>query len=187
MKLSAKYFYHVLCEDVQTRCFICAVLNNQGIIKHKITVDMSPSGEKCGSAFVRQNYKIQLRLIQSKKFINNVLIVCCDADDNSIDERIRFIEEYPDGTIVDRKKESVIIWIPKREIENWIHFWREGTDEEHKFVHAGRKLESCKDEAEKMSKYLSGQKPKLEVLSSIEHAKKEFDRVCMMQKKNDTN
>ena len=181
MKISNRYSYEILCEDVQTRFFIYNVLKRQGIENHKIRIDMAPQGTICGSQYVAQKYPDKVKAFLGKNFKNIVLLVCIDADNFSIEERVRFIESGAQNISYDRKKEQIIIWVPKRQIENWIYFWSKGTNEETDYRHNG-KPQKCKDEANMMSDYLSSKIEKEDVLTSIIHAKKEFERVCFLQK-----
>ncbi len=180
MKLSKEYTYKVLCEDAQTRTFLYSFLSHQGINSHKIRIDMSPAGKLCGSQYVEQQYRKNVIEYFGKRFQNIVLLVCTDADNLSVEKRVEFVENKAIDVECDRKKETIIIWAPRRQIENWIHFWREGASEEDEFRHTG-KPERCSKEAEMMSEYLSGQMEKELTLPSIEHAKQEYERVCSLQ------
>ena len=184
MKLSKNYSYEVLCEDAQTRCFLYAFLKSQGICRHKIYVDMAPAGSVCGSQYVRQKYPEKVRYYCSRNYRNIVIIVCADADNLSVGERIRFIEDNDESIDFDRQQELIVIWVPRKQIENWMYFWRSGADEEKEFRHTGNP-ERCSEEAQMMSDYLSGQMIKDGVLPSIDYARKEFERICFIQKSND--
>ena len=180
MKFSKKCKYHILCEDAQTRSFLYNVLKSQGINRHKIYIDMAPAGDICGSQYVAQKYPDKVKEYCSHNYQKYVLIVCSDADNLSIDDRLHFIERTADDIDYDRQKELITIWIPRKQIENWIQFWRNGSGEEEDFRHTG-KPERCSEEAEMMSDYLSGQRIKEVVLPSIEFAKTEFERICRIQ------
>ena len=182
MKLSDKYHYTVLCEDAQTRTFVLQFLKIQGITVRRIRVNMSPAGQSCGSEFIRQQYPTEMNLLARKNYLRLTLIVVSDADMMSVEERIRFIESKSDNTDFDREKEPIIFWIPKRQIENWIHFFRNGnTDENTDYRHTG-KPEMCKTEASKFSDYLCdiGEEYST-ILPSLVFAKNEYLRVCKLQ------
>jgi len=180
MRLSDRYSYEILCEDAQTRCFMIALLKKQGINRHKIYIDMAPAGTICGSQYVAQKYPDKVNDFLSRNYKNNVLIVCTDADNLSVEERVQFVENNAKDIKYNRQEVRIIIWIPRRQIENWIHFWQERTGEEIDFKHTG-KPEKCRLEAEKMSDYLSDQIAVKDIIPSIEYAKKEYMRVCKMQ------
>ena len=80
-------------------------------------------------------------------------------------------------------KDMAMIWIPKREIETWIHYLRgEDVDEEMSFRHDGDPV-SCSSEAKKMVKIC--QNPKAinfdRPLPSLSAAVTEYGRVCQLQ------
>ena len=190
MKLSNEYRYTVLCEDAQTRSFVQAFLDEQGIGMRRIHFNMAPAGDGCGSQYVRKYYSSEVRTILSMNYQKLVLIVCMDADNYSVIERKRELDEQlkvdfckdNNYRFRDLSKECIVFWIPKRQIENWIHFLRdEETNEDIDYKHDGKPAK-CKSEAVVLSRYfreiVSFEK---EVLSSIEYAKKEYDRVCKLQ------
>lgn len=181
MKISDRYSYEIICEDVQTRHFLLNIFISQGIDRHKIRIDMAPKGDICGSQYVAQMYPDRVKAFFGKNYRNVVLLACADADNLTIAERVRFIENSAKDIDYERQKEPILIWIPKRQIENWIHFWREGTNEETDYRHTG-KPEKCKTEAKMMSDYLSGQIDRNGILPSIVHAKREFERICNLQR-----
>ena len=75
------------------------------------------------------------------------------------------------------------MWIPKREIETWIHFLRgEETDETVEYRHTGAPVK-CKDEAITMMEYCRDLIPlDVQAVPSIGMAKTEYKRVCELQK-----
>lgn len=193
MKLSGDYRYTILCEDVQTRTFLQAFLVDQGISGRKISSNVSPSGDGCGSQYVRKYYPSEVRTILCKRFQKLVLIVSMDADNYTIEERKQELaqqlisdfsndKKYSD---VDISKECIIIWFPKRQIENWIHFLRgEDTNEEVDYQHGGkrRKAERCKKEAKALLRYFQDlENDEKDVLPSMIAAKEEYKRVCQLQ------
>ena len=190
MKLSNEYRYSVLCEDAQTRSFIQAFLDDQGIGIRRIHFNMAPAGDGCGSQYVRKYYPSEVRTILSMNYQKLVLIVCMDADNYSVLERKMELDEQLKSDFCadsryqanDLSKECIIVWIPKRQIENWIHFLRnEETNEDIDYKHGG-KPEKCKFEASILSKYFQGAiSIEKEILSSIKFAKEEYDRVCELQ------
>lgn len=187
MKLNKDYQYTVLCEDVQSRGFISSFLKAQGIGFRKIRLINVPAERGCGEAFVKNNYVDEVLFLKKKNFDRHVLIVCMDADTHTIQERERYLElelkqnELTKG--INRLDEFIILWIPKRQIENWIHFFREESTTEDKDYHHTGKPDSCKFEANNMSLYFQGLKVfEHGILPSIDFAKKEYDRICNMQK-----
>ena len=191
MKLSSDYRYTILCEDVQTRTFLHAFLVDQGINRRKISWNVSPAGDGCGSQYVRKYYPSEVRTILCKSFQKLVLIVSMDADNHTIENRKHELEQQLVSDFSDEKryspvdisKECIILWFPKRQIENWIHFLRgEATNEDVDYPHGGRKPERCKEEAKALSRYFQDlENYEKDVLPSIESAKAEYKRVCQLQ------
>ena len=187
MKLSAGYQYTILCEDEKTKAFITNILVSQGINRHRISTDVAPSGTGSGEAYVRKQYKINLRAIRRFNYNARTLIVCTDADVHSLEERkLSFSNECSnvEPEIYDRtKKEPVIIWIPKRNIETWIEFFKHdgnGVNEEAQYK-INNKNVKCKEEARKMSDFLQGKRDYKDYLSSLEDAYEEYENLCKVQ------
>lgn len=187
MKLSAGYQYTILCEDEKTKAFIRNILVSQGINLHRISTEVAPSGAGSGEAYVRNKYKNNLRAIRRFNYNARTLIVCTDADVHSLKERKESFSnecKNEEPKIKDRtKKEPVIIWIPKRNIETWIEFFKNdgvGVDEETQYKINSKNV-SCKAEAQKMSDFLQGKRHYQDCLSSLEDAFIEYENLCKVQ------
>ena len=186
MTLSKDYRYTVLCEDAQTKSFIVEILKAHGIITRRIKVINYPCGKGCGSAFVNREYPREVHLLHELNFQKLVLVVCTDADNFSVDTRKKMLDDSVSKNLSkwNRENRFIILFIPKREIETWIHFLRgEDVDEKMEFKHSG-KPETCKEEAHKFADYCRGLlEMKTEPLPSMVEAKKEYVRVCGLQAK----
>ena len=184
MKLNETYEYIVLCEDAQTKTFILTFLLQHNVPSGKIHFRNYPVGKGCGEQFVREEYSKEARLLSSRyKYKREVLVVCSDADSYSVkkkvksldDEVIRFNKEW------DRKRFPILMWIPKREIETWIHYLRgENVDEQTSYRHSGNP-ERCKKEVVRFKEYCQDVIKIDEVPQSMIFAKGEYIRVCNMQ------
>lgn len=182
MKLSDRYQYYILCEDAQMDSFINAFLKCNGIGPRKRYTIPIPAGRGCGEAFVRTQLPKEIKMLRAKKYLKLAVIVCTDADKLPVSEREKMLVERVRTEIPqwDYKDEMLLIWIPKREIETWIEFFKgEEVDENMDFKHDGNPF-SCKDEAEKMFLYCKG-KEYSNVLLSLVKAKGEFERICRLQ------
>ena len=91
MKLSKDYQYQILCEDVQMRGFILSFLGAQGIKFQKVRVCNYPCGKGCGEDFVRRELPREVKILHATNYIRTVLIVCSDADNLSVDKRIKLL------------------------------------------------------------------------------------------------
>nr|WP_297705261.1 hypothetical protein [uncultured Butyrivibrio sp.] len=190
MKLSKEYRYHILCEDVQTRTFIESFLHALDISFRRIHSNMAPKGENCGEQYVRKYLYSEAKLIVNCNYQKLTLIVCTDADINEVQQRRKQLldqlradsEKDSKGAPIDVEKECIMIWIPKRQIENWIHFLRnEDVTEDIDYRHSGSRPESCKDEAQKIMEYFQNMIAFEKVLPSLSVAKGEYERVCRLQ------
>ncbi len=118
------------------------------------------------------------------------MIVCIDADTNTVDYRKKQLDEQmkeeqkADNKAItfDVQKECIMIWVPKRQIENWICFLRgEDTTEDKDYRHSGNTPDSCKYEAKELLRYFMGEDDYKDVLPSIKSARKEYEKVCNLQ------
>ena len=114
------------------------------------------------------------------------MIIFADADDHTVEERKTILDDEVRKEIKgwDRTNEPIIMWIPKRQIETWIHFLSGNeTDEMIRYRHTGKPI-SCKDQAVKYAQYcqdidLFDDKE----LPSMLAGKTEYKRVCELQEK----
>ena len=185
MKLSKNYQYHILCEDAQSRSFINATLSDQGISARKVFCNSIPCGKGCGEVAVRRGFPKEIRRLKATSYNKQVLIVCTDADKYTIDERKAFLDKevISQGLKWDKQQDPIMIWIPKRQIETWIHALnQEDVDENMVFPHLGKPV-SCKKQAKKFSQYCQNlielEPP---ALDSIIESKNEYNRICGLQK-----
>ena len=183
MKFSERYQYTIVCEDGQTKDFLLNIMKSQGINERKIRINSAEAGIGSGEAFVRREYPKELKKLRSMSYMKRALIVCTDADLYSIEERKTALDQYckeTDNCPARKKQEPVMIWIPRRAIENWIHFWGEedeNVQEETEYRHTGNPVR-CKEEAIKMSRYLQGHQLVSDPLRSLIDAKQEYENLC---------
>ena len=187
MKFNDRYMYTILCEDRQTLEFIKHLLKIQGINTRKIYSIIAESGIGSAEAFVRREYPKRLKAMRSFNYNKMALLVCTDADRLSVEERKEQLRTYCLESNIDdcprRENEAVMVWIPKRSIENWIHFFREypkEVSEETVYPHGGNP-DKCKEEARKMSYYLQNLKEYERVIDSLSIAKEEYLKLCNNQ------
>jgi len=186
MKLNRNYQYIILCEDVQMRTFILSFLDEQDIKPQKIRVRSIPCGEGCGEAYVRRELPKEVKILHATSYLKQVLVVCVDADNHTVDERVKMLirEVEDDKKKWSRTNEPIVFWIPKRQIETWIHFFKwEAVDENNVFPHSGKRPESCKNVANIFSEYCQGTREMdCSKVPSLIAAKDEYERVCRLQR-----
>ena len=110
-----------MCEDKQHESFFRRLLTASGFPRHKITVRKYPSGKGAGEKHVRDKFPIEVR--QHRRRATHML--CCllavaDADKRSVDQR--HAELWGALTPARSADERIAVFIPKRNIETWIHY-----------------------------------------------------------------
>ena len=181
-----KHRYEVLCEDQQMACFVRYFLIAHGANPRKIFVwDLPMQG--CGEQYVREKYPQLLQTMRSRNYEKNWIgIVCTDADTRTVQERIGKLKDQCEAAeIQSRSGETVMMFIPKRNIETWIR-WYEGkrdTNESEDYGHFYRNRESdCKPAAVAMAQnFRSGVFPD-GTLGSVVLAYEEYRRLLRVQK-----
>lgn len=110
--------WYVLAEDRQQQNFIYHWLVNRGVERGKIDKLALPAGRGAGEQYVRLNYRREVEQIRRRSYLKLVLVVVIDADTGTLDERVRELDEQ-----VERQAdERVVLAIPRRNIETWIHY-----------------------------------------------------------------
>lgn len=113
----------ILCEDRQQYVFARYFLQKKGLTGQFIDKSC-PSGKQAGEQYVRDRYAAEVKAHRSKNYLNICLIVVIDADRSTVAERIRQL----DASIEEKRhrKEKIAIFVPKRNIETWIHYLQSG-------------------------------------------------------------
>lgn len=184
MKLSGNYHYTILCEDAQMDTFIRSFLQYNDIGFRKIYTVPFPAGNGCGEEHVRRSVAGEVEILRRSNYLRQALVICIDADKYTCEERKKTLlkEIKKHNPMWSDEKEMVLFWVPKREIETWIEFFRGNTvDEDMSFNHSGKPV-SCKKEAKLMADYCRNLwQGESEVLPSLKQAKQDYERVCELQ------
>ncbi|NET55999.1 MAG: hypothetical protein F6K47_07455 [Symploca sp. SIO2E6] len=115
----------ILCEDIAHERFITQYLIKCGFDKDKIKDFDNPKGRKINNNndFILKHYASVVKSYRSKNFQNRAVVVMIDADERSIDERIRELNIALDkekGKLnqdLRLPKEKIAIFVPARNIE----------------------------------------------------------------------
>ena len=107
----------ILCEDKQHEAFIRRFLKKR---RRRIYVFPRP-GAGAAEQFVRDNYPEQLDAIRKR---NGILVVMIDGDNDSIEQRLKQLDDACTRKGVPLRKDSdpVAIFVPKRNIETWLAY-----------------------------------------------------------------
>ena len=115
----------VLCEDRQQEVFARHFLVNCGIIPGRIRVKVAPPARGSGEQRVREKYLQEVRAHRARcKSRHIALVVLIDADKGSVNNRLRQLENELTSNSLPRRKpnERIAVFVPKRNIETWIHY-----------------------------------------------------------------
>lgn len=171
----------VLCEGLKDYNFARRCLVRCGWRSDQIAPKVSPAGGGSGFTFVLNEYPAEVRANRNGKKAR-ALLVLVDADtepeggrEKALDQRLR------DAALKPRKAgERIALWVPKRQLETWIHFLTHGkADEEtdYKRGHGVRDLE-YKPAAEQFAQLLEKRRsPPSKAVPSLKKAAVEFERL----------
>jgi hypothetical protein len=115
----------ILCEDLQQLVFARRFLIKLGIHPRKIRQSLLPSGVGSGEQYVRQCYPNEVSAYRRQSSYRNVcLIVLIDADLKTVTDRLRQLDDALEEENLEKRqeKERIAIFVPKRNIETWIHY-----------------------------------------------------------------
>ena len=117
----------LLCEDSQTNAFVRRFLRRRNFGSRDIHTRELPSGAQSGEQWVRERYPDELKAIRGRR--NAYLIVVTDADRNSTADRRTQLDTACDEKQIPRREdgEPVLIIVPRRNIETWLHYLGGGT------------------------------------------------------------
>lgn len=110
----------VIAEDDRTHSFVWAFLKKLNYRRHHYQPRRLPSG--CGEQFVREEFAKEVKALRSRS-ASTVLIAVVDADNGTVDERIRQLAgSLRAKDMLERSDaEPIAILVPKRNIETWIY------------------------------------------------------------------
>jgi hypothetical protein len=145
----------ILCEDKQQEVFAIHFLEKRGFKidrKNLITIPY-PQGKGSGEQFVRKRYTAEVKAYRSKIYRSGMLVVIIDADNATVKETLRELDNalIEDSQELRQPDEKIAIFVPKRNIETWIHYLQgEMVDEETKYAKL-KKQSDCKPVVEKLA------------------------------------
>jgi hypothetical protein len=144
----------VLCEDRQQEVFARYFLKKRGftgLIRAKIC----PSGSQSGEQYVRTQYPVEVRAYrQNKNRVAIGLVVLIDADTATLQERLNQLASVlsEDSQQNRQSDEAIAIFVPKRNIETWIHYLQgELVNEEDAYAKFHNNEAVCKPHVENLA------------------------------------
>jgi hypothetical protein len=114
----------ILCEDRQQEIFARYFLIECGINKRRIRVKIAKKGVGSGEQFVREKYPSEVKAFRSRNYLNISLVIFVDADVNTVNYRLKQLDEELLSALLNRRQtnEKIAIFVPKRNIETWIRY-----------------------------------------------------------------
>jgi hypothetical protein len=110
----------ILCEDRQQEVFARHFLKQRGFTG-TFRANICPQGSQSGEQYVRTQYPLEVKAYrQNRNRVSIGLVVVIDADTDTLLNRINQLAE----TIEEERQsnEAIAIFVPKRNIETWIHY-----------------------------------------------------------------
>ena len=114
----------ILCEDRQQEVFARSFLKKRGftgLFRTKIC----PPGSQSGEQYVRSQYPMEVKAYrQNKNRVSIGLVVLIDADTGTLQDRLNQLANTLDEDAQEKRRshEAIAIFVPKRNIETWIHY-----------------------------------------------------------------
>lgn len=115
----------ILAEDRRHENLLRHFLLEANFVKNNrdVYVKLCPGGS--AEQFVRLRYPVELEELRSRNFQRNLwLIVVVDADTKSVADRLIDLEAGLNsrGVPAPNSNESVVLLVPKRDVETWVWF-----------------------------------------------------------------
>ncbi|AFZ24350.1 hypothetical protein Cylst_2111 [Cylindrospermum stagnale PCC 7417] len=111
----------ILCEDRQQEVFVRYFLKKRGFTGNiKPIICLQGAGEQ----LVRDNYPKEVKAYRSKNYLSGMLVVLIDADNGTVENRLRQLNNalIEDSQEPRQPNERIAIFVPKRNIETWVHY-----------------------------------------------------------------
>jgi len=145
----------ILCEDQQQEFFARHFFLSRGFPRQKIRVRKSPKGKGSGEQYVREHYPQEVEAYRSRSAYRSVgLAVVIDADTQTVEQRLVQLDSALEVDSQQRRQpeEKIAVFVPKRNIETWIHYLKGQTvDEETVYPRLSRERE-CKPYVQKLAR-----------------------------------
>ncbi|MEG3969660.1 hypothetical protein QUA00_18865 [Microcoleus sp. T2B6] len=184
----------ILCEDIDQERFIRQYLICCGLDDRKIKDFGNPKGKtiKNNNALILKHYPELIKSYRSRKYRNIAVVVMIDADEDSLDDRMRSLNIALDETAGNLNKdprlpnEKVAIFVPARNIETWFYYinnnmegqeCNENTDYKDKKMSAEERIELAKRAAKKLAREICHQGVDRITLPSLRYACRELQRL----------
>ena len=170
----------ILCEDLQQFVFARYFLKKRGftgIVRAKIC----PPGSQAGEQYVRTEYPKEVKAYrQNRNRMVIGLVVLIDADTGTLEARLNELASALDKDEQEKRgsNEAIAIFVPKRNIETWIHYLQgETVNEEDAYAKFENNEAVCKTAVEDLAARCYSQSLPEEAPRSLQAACGELQRL----------
>ena len=144
----------ILCEDRQQEVFARSFLKKRGF-RGLFTANICPAGSQSGEQYVRTHYPEEVKAYrQNRNRVAIGLVVLIDADTGTLEARLNELASALDKDEQEKRgsNEAIAIFVPKRNIETWIHYLQEETvNEEDAYARFEKNEAACKTAVEDLA------------------------------------
>ncbi len=144
----------ILCEDKQQAVFARKFFMSHGFSRRQLEFNIAPEGKGSAEQYVRERYAREVSTYRRKStYLSRMLVVIIDADTYTVKQRLTQLDTALKNASQQRKaNEKIAIFVPKKNIETWIHYLMGKTvDEKTNYPKLSRKRD-CKPYVEKLVK-----------------------------------
>jgi len=144
----------ILCEDRQQEVFARYFLKKRGFTG-VFRANICPKGSQSGEQYVRTHYPAEVKAYrQNRNRVSIGLVVLIDADMGTLQDRLSQLASILDQDAQDKRRsdEAIAIFVPKRNIETWIHYLQgESVNEEDAYAKFEKNEAVCKTDVEDLA------------------------------------
>ncbi|XZN91180.1 MAG: hypothetical protein ACM65M_26930 [Microcoleus sp.] len=144
----------ILCEDRQQEVFARYFLKKRGFTG-LFRTNICPAGSQSGEQYVRSQYPVEVKAYrQNKNRVSIALVVLIDADRGTLQDRLNQLASILDEDAQEQRRsdEAIAIFVPKRNIETWIHYLQgETVNEEDAYAKYEKNEAVCKTYVENLA------------------------------------
>ena len=144
----------ILCEDRQQEVFARYFLKKRGF-RGQFLANICPEGSQAGEQYVRTQYPVEVKAYrQNRNRVSIGLVVLIDADTGTLQDRLSQLASILEQDAQDKRRsdEAIAIFVPKRNIETWIHYLQgETVNEEDAYPKYEKNEAVCKTYVENLA------------------------------------
>ncbi len=173
----------IFCEDRQQEVFARYFLKKRGftgLFRAKICPPSSQSGEQ----YVRTQYPVEVKTYRQKRNRVSIgLVVLIYADTSTSQERLDWLTRtlVEDSQQNRQPDEAIAIFVPKRNIETWVHYLQgESVNEEDTYSKFPNNETNCKPSVENLAEQCRSQNILKETPESLQLACGELQRLLQL-------